>query len=167
MTRMARAALTAGVITAAFLAGHGLIGLLAVLAYSWAAAMTSTAGTAKSRATEDRVAALETQTASNSTRVAATSSTVTAQQATINSQQTAISSLQSGNFSSLNVSGNVSVGGSLGVQNRVNWPGASMDATIAAMCSALAAGNYNATLTVYGSLGVHGNVNYTGSLSHV
>ena len=51
---MRRAALTAGLAVAAFLAWHGF-GLAAVLLYVWALAMVSSAGTAKSRATEDRV----------------------------------------------------------------------------------------------------------------
>ena len=89
---MRRAALTAGLAVAAFLAWHGF-GLAAVLLYVWASAMVSSAGTAKSRATEDRVSALENQTATNSTGI----TTVTTANTTTNSRVSSLSGAATAN----------------------------------------------------------------------
>ncbi len=72
--------LTIGAIATCVLYWH--IGLLAVLVYVWAAAMASTANTAKARSTEARVAALASSAATTNVAVAATSTTV----ATVTSQ---------------------------------------------------------------------------------
>lgn len=55
---MRKMLLTAGAAAAWLLAGH--LGMLAVLAYVWGAAMTATTNTAKTRAVEQRVNALVT-----------------------------------------------------------------------------------------------------------
>ncbi len=85
---MRRLLLTGGLITAAMLAGHGFAGLIAVLAYCWASAMASTAGTPKGRATELRVSALENQTAANSTTLTTHAGLITTAQNTANTANT-------------------------------------------------------------------------------
>ena len=53
---MLRGVLTATAVGVAVVAGHGLLGLLAVLAYAWASSMVTGAGnTAKVRGLEDRL----------------------------------------------------------------------------------------------------------------
>ena len=101
---MRRAALTAGLAVAAFLAWHGF-GLAAVLLYVWASAMVSSAGTAKSRATEDRVAALENQTAANSTTLTATTTAANTAQTTANTTNTRVGSLSGAQTANPNITG--------------------------------------------------------------
>lgn len=58
-----RALLTTTAAAAAVVAGHGLLGLLAILAYAWASSMITVTNTAKTRNVEHRVAAHVTATA--------------------------------------------------------------------------------------------------------
>ena len=52
---MLRSTFTATAIGVAYIAGHGFIGLLAVIAFTWATAMVSATNTAKTRGVENRV----------------------------------------------------------------------------------------------------------------
>jgi hypothetical protein len=52
-----RTLLTGGAVAAGFLAGHGVLGLLAVIAYLWATGLIATGTAAKGRGTEHRLAA--------------------------------------------------------------------------------------------------------------
>ena len=92
--------LTLGALAALVLYWH--IGLLAILLYVWAAAMTSTANTAKARATEQRVAALVTAVGTTNGNVTTNATNITTQTGRVNNlsgQQTTTNGLSNSNVS--------------------------------------------------------------------
>ena len=95
--------LTIGAIATWVLYWH--IGLLAILIYIWAAAMTSTANTAKTRALAAQHAALVSSVATTNQNLTATNTNLATTTTTANSAQTAVTALQGGNTGFANTLG--------------------------------------------------------------